>query len=774
MSSASISALAKYRILERIGAGAMGEVFKARDEGLDRVVALKTILERAGDDAPEERRERFRREAQAAAGLTHPNIVTIYDFGEADGRCYLAMELLEGEDLSDALRRGPLGPLPARLALLAQAGAAVGFAHAKGVVHRDLKPANIRLLPGGGLKILDFGLARIEGSDATRSGQVLGTPHYMSPEQVRGERADARSDVFALGAIGYEVLSGRKPFPAPSVHAALFQVLEREPEPVHELNPEVPPIVDRVLRRALAKQASERFRDGQALAEAFAALHALVEGRATAAEVEARLEAPAGASAAGGQAAGAWLRASASMSRAGASVSAVDTAPVAAAASGVQTARVVYQAEGGADKSLTVATGRTLLEAALQEGIPHFHECGGRARCSTCRVRVAQGTLAPRSADEARLATRLGWGDDIRLACQAKVTGPVSVRRLVLDEEDLGLLVSERRAPAPTREMAVAVMSAGLLDMASRLRKLPPYDVVHVLNRFFSFVADPAVTGGGTIQGYTGDGFNALFGLDGGDAKAKCVTAVRAALRMQARMDDFNKWLKEHFKLELELGVGLHFGRMVVGRVGHPSKMETTAVGGAAAAAERLRVLNRGRGTRILATEELVNVIESEVRLGVVVQEDDTLDGRHTTIHEIVDFEKRDAVMIVQDTFEQVARRKDEAAALFYELLFQVDPSARPLFRVNDMKTQGDMLMSVLATAVRGLDRIDELKPVLRELGRRHEGYGVELRHYDSVEQALLEMVRRITGQEFSADVRLAWARIYSELTAVMLEGAAA
>ncbi len=772
MSSASLTSVAKYRVLDRIGAGAMGEVFRARDEALGRVVALKTILERAGDDAPEERRERFRREAQAAAGLSHPNIVTIYDFGEAEGRCYLAMELLDGEDLSDALRRGPLGPLPARLALLAQAGAAVGFAHAKGVVHRDLKPANIRLLPGGGLKILDFGLARIEGSDATRSGQILGTPHYMSPEQVRGERADARSDVFALGAIAYEVLAGRKPFPAPSVHAALFQVLEREPEPIHELDPAVPAIVDRVVRRALAKAPVERYRDGQALADALAALHALAEGRATEAEVEARIEAPAAASAAVSSPGG-WLRASASLSRPG--VSAIDTAPVAAAGSAPAAAtRVVYQAESGADRSLEAAPGATLLEAALKAGIPHFHECGGRARCSTCRVRVVAGSLGPRTADEARLASRLGWGDDIRLACQAKVAGAVSVRRLVLDEEDLGLLVGERRAPAPTREMALAVMSAGLLDMATRLRKLPPYDVVHVLNRFFSYVTDPAVGGGGTIQGYTGDGFNALFGLDGGDAKDKCLRAVRAALRMQARMDDFNGWLKEHFKLELELGVGLHFGRMVVGRVGHPSKMETTAVGGASTAAERLRALNRGRGTRILATEELVNVIESEVRLGVVVQEDDTLDGRHTTVHEILDFEKRDAVMIVQDTFEQVAKRKEEAAALFYELLFQVDPAARALFKQTDMKVQGDMLMSVLAAAVRGLDRIDELKPVLLELGRRHEGYGVELRHYDSVEQALLEMVRRVTGQEFTADVRLAWARIYSELTAVMLEGAAA
>jgi ferredoxin/hemoglobin-like flavoprotein/tRNA A-37 threonylcarbamoyl transferase component Bud32 len=760
------ASMGKYRILDRIGAGAMGEVFRARDEALGRVVALKTIVERAGDPQHDERLDRFRREAQAAAGLSHPSIVTVFDFGEVDGRLFLAMELLEGEDLADALARGRAGNLDQRLDLLTQVCTAVGFAHARGIVHRDLKPANIRLLPGGSVKIMDFGLARLEGSKATLAGQVLGTPHYMSPEQVRAETADARSDVFALGAIAFELLGGRKPFPAPGAHAALFQVLEREPEPLHELNPALPEVADAVVRRALAKHAVERYRDAAEMADAVAALREHVAGRAPAAAILDRVRAvDSGAAKLG---AAGWPQASASLAQA---LSAIDTAPV-AAGTGVPPALIVFQGESGVDRQLQAAPGSLLLDVSLGAGIDHFHECGKRARCSTCRVRVAAGGsgLTPRTPDEARLAQRLGWPDDVRLACQAQVVGPVVVRRLVLDEEDLGLLVAERREPSVTREQAVAVMAAGLLDLAP-LRKLTPYDTVHVLNRFFSFVADPVVTGGGTVNAYMPDGLSALFGLEGGEAREKCLRAVRAAMRMSARMDEFAGWVREHFGATLQLGIGIHFGRMVVGRIGHPSRMEIRAVGGGPAVAERLRLQNRGRQTRVLATEELVNVVEGDVRLGLEVQDDDTLDGRVTTAHEVLELQKRDAVQIVQDTFEIVARRRVEAAALFYELLFQVDPSTRPLFATTDMARQGDMLMSVLSTAVRGLDRFEELRTTLRELGKRHVAYGVELRHYDAVEQALLEMVRRLTGQEFSHDVRLAWARIYSELTAEMLQG---
>jgi class 3 adenylate cyclase/hemoglobin-like flavoprotein len=389
------------------------------------------------------------------------------------------------------------------------------------------------------------------------------------------------------------------------------------------------------------------------------------------------------------------------------------------------------------------------------------------------RVLAGAGQLGPRTAEEARLAARLGWGDDIRLACQVRASGDVTVQRLIFDADDVGLLLGEQRKPTPAREMALAVMACGLMDFAVFARRFTPYDVVHVLNRFYLLAGEPVLSNGGTLQSYRDDGLVALFGLGGEEAKERCLKAVRAALRVAARMSELNAYLREHFGQELRLGVGLHFGRTIVGQIGHPSRLELSAIGGATSVAQRVRDLNRRRETCLLATEELVNVVEGDVSLGALLHDEESLDGRQLAVHEILDFNKRDAVLLVQESFEKVARRRAEAAALFYELLFQIDPGSRALFARTDMAVQGEMLMSVLAAAVKGLDRIEELRPTLLELGRRHVGYGVEPSHYASVEAALLEMVRRMSGEEFGIDVRLAWARIYSELTAVMLEGAA-
>lgn len=268
----------KYRLEAKIGQGAMGEVYRAHDTALGRDVAVKTILANMGSD--DTLRKRFLREAQSAARLNHPNIIKVYDFGEQHGRLYMAMELLEGHDLKQAIAERRLGSLDDKLALMQQIAEGLAFAHRHEVVHRDLKPANVHVQPDGSVKIMDFGLARLSGSDMTRSGMIMGTPHYMSPEQVRGERVDARSDVFSVGCIFYEVLTERKPFEADSMHAVLFKVLQDEPPPVRDWTPDLPVVVEQVLARALAKQPDERFADAAALQVALEqAREALDEGR---------------------------------------------------------------------------------------------------------------------------------------------------------------------------------------------------------------------------------------------------------------------------------------------------------------------------------------------------------------------------------------------------------------------------------------------------------------------------------------------------------------
>jgi eukaryotic-like serine/threonine-protein kinase len=289
-----IEQIGKYKILEKIGQGAMGEVYKAHDPVLNRFVAVKTISSDLGAD--DMLRKRFQREAQSAARLNHPNIITVYDYGEEQGKIYMAMELLDGSDLKQAIaRRAPLS-LDEKLSVVDQVAEGLAFAHSHEIVHRDLKPANIHLLGNGQAKIMDFGLARLGGSEMTRTGMVMGTPHYMSPEQVRGERADARSDVFALGCVFYELLTYKKPFDADSMHSVLFKVMQEEPPPVHEVEPGVPAVLAQVVEKSMSKDPTTRFQNASEFRSALhRAMQAVAAGQGESALPDLALPAGAGA-----------------------------------------------------------------------------------------------------------------------------------------------------------------------------------------------------------------------------------------------------------------------------------------------------------------------------------------------------------------------------------------------------------------------------------------------------------------------------------------------
>jgi tetratricopeptide (TPR) repeat protein len=271
----NLDRIGKYRVVGRIGKGAMGEVYKAQDPLLHRFVAIKTITPALA--AEPDFRHRFQREAQSAAALNHPNIVTIYDFGEEDGLVYMAMELLEGRDLRE-LMRSRVALLGDKLSIMEQLCDGLGFAHARGIVHRDLKPGNIHVQPNGQVKILDFGLARLGDSDITRTGTVMGTPSYMSPEQVRGQKADARSDVFSLGAIFYELIANHRPFEAGSDHDVRLRIAESEPVPIRRWAPDTPPALIAVVERALAKDPAGRFADAGEMGRALATARDVIEG----------------------------------------------------------------------------------------------------------------------------------------------------------------------------------------------------------------------------------------------------------------------------------------------------------------------------------------------------------------------------------------------------------------------------------------------------------------------------------------------------------------
>jgi serine/threonine-protein kinase len=260
-----------YRLERRLGRGAMGTVYEGVDAA-GRHVAVKVLAAELAQS--DEFVERFRREATAAADFDHPNITGVYGFGEDGDRLYMAMELLLGRDLKSLLEGGALGPLSERLRLVTEVAAGMAMVHAAGLVHRDLKPGNIHVTPEGAAKIMDFGLVRLSDSDMTRTGMVMGSPAYMSPEQLRGEHVDARSDVFALGAVFYEMLTGRRAFPGKRLTDVMMSVISGEPPPLSVSAPDAPAPVALVVARCLRKDPGRRYRSAGELHAALEVLEA--------------------------------------------------------------------------------------------------------------------------------------------------------------------------------------------------------------------------------------------------------------------------------------------------------------------------------------------------------------------------------------------------------------------------------------------------------------------------------------------------------------------
>lgn len=256
--------LGKYVIKSQLGKGAMGIVYLAEDQRLGRPVALKTMSPSVADDP--ELLQRFYREAQSAGQLRHPNIVTIYDIDEADGYPFIAMEFLEGESLEQIISARKDIPVVRKVEILVQTCKGLHYAHEHGIVHRDVKPANIVVLKDGMVKIVDFGIARIAGGSMTRTGLVMGTPMYMSPEQVLGQTVDARSDIFSAGVILYELLTFQNPFGGGDIPSILYKIVEKRPEPLTTLLPNCPPQLDTVVMKALARNREERYQSGEDLA----------------------------------------------------------------------------------------------------------------------------------------------------------------------------------------------------------------------------------------------------------------------------------------------------------------------------------------------------------------------------------------------------------------------------------------------------------------------------------------------------------------------------
>src|SRR6202047_1389630 len=251
----------RYEILGELGRGAMGIVYRAKDPVIGRTVAVKTIrLSEEGTGMSHAQLvERFQNEARAAGLLTHPNIVVIYDAGETDGLCYITMELVNGKSLQSMLDSGQNFLLPRILHIMEQVCSALQFAHDHNVVHRDIKPANIMLTSDDSVKVTDFGTAKILEYGAAQQTSAMGTPGYMSPEQIKGKAVDGRTDIFSLGVMLYEMTTGQKPFRGQDIATILYRILNEDPAPPQKLNPNIPQGVSSTILKALAKSPHLRY-----------------------------------------------------------------------------------------------------------------------------------------------------------------------------------------------------------------------------------------------------------------------------------------------------------------------------------------------------------------------------------------------------------------------------------------------------------------------------------------------------------------------------------
>ncbi len=264
----ALTKVGRYQIVSELGRGSMGVVYQGFDPVIGRTIAIKTMLTEGLAPAEfQEFKTRFQREAQTAGVLAHPNIVTVYDFGEDSGLLYLAMEYLEGKSLDKLVEEQNVLPIETIIPMYDQVCGALDQAHAHKIVHRDIKPANIMILDSGLVKVTDFGIAKMMSMGMTQAGQILGTPNYMSPEQVKGRPIDGRSDIFSLGVILYELVTGEKPFGGQNITTVIYKIINENPIPPRELDATIHPGLSYVISKALAKSPEERYQTCRELAE---------------------------------------------------------------------------------------------------------------------------------------------------------------------------------------------------------------------------------------------------------------------------------------------------------------------------------------------------------------------------------------------------------------------------------------------------------------------------------------------------------------------------
>lgn len=415
----------------------------------------------------------------------------------------------------------------------------------------------------------------------------------------------------------------------------------------------------------------------------------------------------------------------------------------------------------------------SLLDLSIQHKIPHLHECGGSGKCTTCRVRILDGLehLPPRNRIEAEAARNRHWDPSIRLACQTHITQDVSLQRLVWTSSEVSQLQTEMVSDEIGEERPLAILFCDMRNFTELAALHPAFDLMHMLNRFFTSLGDPILMNNGIIYQYVGDEITGLFGTAGGDPAKACLDAVRAGLGMLYAVERLNRIELKDFGVACKIGVGIHFGSAVVGHIGHPRHRQFAVVGDPVNVASRIQSRNKKLGTKLLVSAELLKHIpENTLKLGI--HSNELLKGKKE-LHPVVEikrFAEPDIHLEVQATLDVLLQNEEQFAATFYHKVFTAAPQVRSLFK-SSMLEQGRMLTHMLGGIVYSLSRPEHLVLGLRKLGKQHEKYGVLHAHYPVVREALLDTIEEELGDAYTPATRTAWEKAIDTVIEIMRSG---
>jgi class 3 adenylate cyclase/hemoglobin-like flavoprotein len=422
-----------------------------------------------------------------------------------------------------------------------------------------------------------------------------------------------------------------------------------------------------------------------------------------------------------------------------------------------------------------VESAMTILDVAIAHKIPHLRECGGHGRCTTCRVRICDGiqNVSARTPRETEVADARLWDRFTRLACQTRVHGDVTLERLIRSGAEVTRVQLEEASSVPSQEKTLAVLFCDIRQFTSFVDKHLAYDVVHILNRFFEAVGDAILINNGVIYQYVGDQIIGLFGVGGDPPEKSCRDTLRAGLGMLAALNHLNSELSAEFGTTLDIGIGAHVGPLVVGMMGHPTHRRFTVIGDAMNVASRIEGANKTLGTRFLVSEALFDQVPQtpvEAREAQVV-----LRGKDGAFQlmEVIGFAEPDSALLVQSTIGVLVQHQKRFTNELYRRLFALAPGAQALFR-SDMESQGKMLSHMLEFLVYAMSRPETMTLGLRDLGRRHDGYGVGAEYYPAFRQAFLESARVVLDEKYTLQVERGWSDTLDMIIRTMLGRAAA